>query len=173
MKYFSCDDPKFIYIHIPKTGGTSLTKILKDKLPDLNISFDGEFVTYNNLTHIKMNQSDFDKYNNYFIFTIVRHPYNWIKSYYNFIHNKHIFYKQISNINIKPKTNLSFDKWLDNLKSFNQCDFFFNNKMLVHKFYKLEEFDSSVKDILKKLNLNDEFDSVQMKSAKSMQADYL
>ena len=60
---------KWGYIHIPKTGGTSLTEIL------MNVDGSEELTSHGTLN--ELNNVD-----DYFIFTFVRNPYNRIASWY-------------------------------------------------------------------------------------------
>lgn len=171
-EFFSSEEKHFIFIHVPKTGGTSVKKILSEKLEIKDIKFDGEYVKYNKDTHLKMNLNSFKKYNNYFKFVFVRHPYDWIKSYYNFHHNKNKFYKQICNKNVSNTITDTFDDWLDTLTSFNQTDFFTDgNKILVDKICRLENFDEEIIFLLKKFNLNTKYEKTRMKNAKKFNMD--
>ena len=99
---------KFIFIHIPKTSGNSLSIILKDVVDNdvilkksklgekqgINIicekkkqDIKHKFITYYN----KLYGS---KINNYFKFTIVRNPYDRMLSYYFYSTNNKIFNKK-------------------------------------------------------------------------------
>jgi hypothetical protein len=102
-----------------------------------------------------MNINTFEKYNDYFKFVFVRHPYEWIKSYYNFHYNKKKFYKQICDKNVNNTITVSFDEWLNTLTEFNQSDFFTKgDKILVDKICKLENFDNEMVFLLKKFNID-------------------
>lgn len=171
-EFFSSEEKKFIFIHVPKTGGTSVKKILSEKLKMKDITFDGEYVKYKKNTHLKMNINFFEKYNDYFKFVFVRHPYDWIKSYYNFHYNKEKFYKNITNKKIKNTINVSFDDWLSSLNNFNQTDFFCDNDLfLVDKVCYLENFNDEMKFILNKLNINNNFEFIKMKDSKKLNLD--
>lgn len=171
-EFFSNKKFNFIFIHIPKTGGTSLKKILDDKIKIEGWDSKGELITYNKDTHKKFLYEDYIKYNSFYKFTIVRHPYKWIMSYYNFHKNKDKFYKNITSKKIKNTINISFDKWLSQLKSFNQSDWFYsNNKILVDKIIKLENFDNDVKELLNTLNLESSFKNYHFKNSKKFNID--
>jgi len=171
-EFFSNEDKKFIFIHIPKTGGTSVKKILSDKINICGFKINGELVKYNKNTHIGINKEQFEKYKDYFKFVFVRHPYDWIKSYYNFHSNKSKFYKNLTSKKIENTITVNFDKWLKSLNNFNQTDFFTNNdEILVNKVCKLEKFDEDLKYVLEKINLNSNFQSIKMKDSKKFNID--
>ena len=162
---------KFVFIHIPKTGGTSVKKILNDKLDIAGWSIKNELVKWENPTHKKMNRKLYEKYKNHFKFVFVRHPYDWIKSIYNFKKNRKIFYKKSCNLDINNKIDIDFDTWLDLLNSCNQTDWFINDGILVDKICKLENFSDEMKFILKKLNLNSDFKITHLKNSKKYNID--
>lgn len=165
-EFFSNEEKKFIFIHIPKTGGTSVKKILSDKVNINGFKINGELVEYNKNTHIGINKEQFKKYKDYYKFVFVRHPYGWIKSYYNFHSNKSIFYENITTKKIKNTINISFDEWLGGLKEFNQTDFFTNgDDYLVDKVCRLEKFDEDLKYVLEKININSDFQNIKMKDS--------
>jgi hypothetical protein len=171
-EFFSNEEKKFIFIHIPKTGGTSVKKILSDKVNIDGFKVNGELVEYNKNTHIGINKEQFKKYKDYYKFVFVRHPYGWIKSYYNFHSNKSKFYKNITTKKIKNTINKSFDEWLEGLKEFNQTDFFTNgDDYLVDKVCRLEKFDEDLKYVLEKININSDFQNIKMKDSKKFNID--
>lgn len=69
-----CDDPKFCFIHIPHSAGTSMRHFLKDN-----------FDTYE--LHHKHAPASFldDTYENYYKFAIVRNHLDWFKSMFAFM----------------------------------------------------------------------------------------
>ena len=71
-EFFSSKKKKFIFIHIPKTGGTSVKKIISDKIKIEGFNISNQLVTYTKKTHIKMNKKTFLKYKDYFKFVFVR-----------------------------------------------------------------------------------------------------
>jgi hypothetical protein len=171
-EFFSNEKYKFIFIHIPKTGGTSVKKILSEKIKINDIKFTDELVEYKKSTHIKITKKQFNKYSNYLKFTFVRHPYDWIKSYYNFHYNKDKFYKNLTKKKINKTITINFDEWLNTLTNFNQTDFITDNDtFLVDYICKLENFNEEMKFILKKLNINSEFNNIKMKDSKKFKID--
>ena len=171
-EFFSSEEKKFIFIHIPKTGGTSVKKILSEKVKIEGFKINGELVEYNKNTHLGINKEQFEKYKDYYKFVFVRHPYQWIKSYYNFHSNKSDFYKNITSKKIKNTINVSFDEWLNELKIFNQTDFFTNgDEILVDKVCRLENFEEDLVDVFKKININSNFKNIKMKDSKKFNID--
>lgn len=71
------EEQKIIFIHIPKTAGTSITKKF---LPNFRGFKHHDFIFYKNLLK--------DKISEYNFFTVVRNPYDRIVSYFN-MHMSH------------------------------------------------------------------------------------
>jgi hypothetical protein len=69
-----CHDKKFLYIHIPKTAGKSMETFMTGRK-----WWNPHTVGLNNLEQIKEG-----KYQDYFKYTIVRNPFDWIVSMYHF-----------------------------------------------------------------------------------------
>ena len=167
-KFFSDDKYKFIYIHVPKTGGTSVKKILNDKIDIDGWKIDGEFVRYDKHTHTKIDAKWHSEYKDYFKFSFVRHPYEWIMSYYNFGRNKHQFYKRAINFHTKNSINVDFDSWLKSKNRMNQTDFFSESgTILVDRVCKLENFEDEMKSILLLLGLDQDFEPTHLKNSNS------
>lgn len=89
---------KYIFIHIPKTGGTTVKKTLPHdeqtycKLPVDLECFNFDNSSYNNNYHMTysefMNKHDnHNNHNNYFVFTFVRNPYDRLYSTYLYSQN--------------------------------------------------------------------------------------
>ena len=88
------DNYKTIFIHIPKTAGTSISAYFNEQQTRLRIQ-PGKHDTVH---HIK--QRFFNIYNSYNKFTIVRNPYDRMVSWYSFL-------KENSLKNVIP-----FDEWI-------------------------------------------------------------
>jgi len=75
---------KFIFIHIVKTGGTSIEYMLRKYgiLLQGNGNFDS--IYYKHATALSIKQMMGDEYDNYFKFTFMRNPWDWIVSNYAF-----------------------------------------------------------------------------------------
>ena len=116
-------EKKLIFIHIPKTGGTSVENIISnenDKKPsNLYGLKDNKILQYLSATEVK---DLFEDYDRYLKFVIVRNPYDRIISEYYNCNNK----------NIGFKSKQSFDDFLKyvegivNNKKYNYLDNTFN-----------------------------------------------
>tara|TARA_B100000963_G_C22562870_1_gene642279 strand:- start:204 stop:860 length:657 start_codon:yes stop_codon:yes gene_type:complete len=164
------DKKKFVFIHIPKTGGTSIensllkyanlrqkivsyypTKYLIYLINRSNINLLDNGNKWINGFHrhetIKyLNKSK--KYNSYFKFTVVRNPYSWFASLYNYIQisKRHKLYEIVKNYNLDEFLDLQIKK-----KIFRQTDYIFNKdaKYQVDRIIKLEKINQEI-EILKK-----------------------
>ena len=115
------EDQKTIFIHIPKTGGTSITKKF---LPDFQDFKHKDFLSYKNLLK--------DKINNYKIFTVVRNPYDRIVSYFN-MHITQTPFLQEKIIERSPQNiRKAFEIYLD-LTIKEKILTIFNRPFLVHR----------------------------------------
>jgi hypothetical protein len=90
-----------LFVHIPKTAGSSISKVLNDKdLDNWNRAWPRHHDPYSYLKSV--NKID----DNVFSFSVVRNPYTRTYS----------CYKQFNKVN---KTDISFTKYLDNIKKNN------------------------------------------------------
>lgn len=154
------DKHKFCFTHIIKTGGTTITLLLKEQVDDL---------IFTNPLHssIKNDLINYPKIKDYFKFSYVRNPYDWLVSLYSYIlmFPDHPDYKNIVNL-----TFYEFIQWLNDVglkREENtsqpcyrtQTDLLFNkNKLAVDTFYKFESLcndnnTSSVISLFYNLNL--------------------
>ena len=148
----------FVFIHIPKTSGSSFTKIIKEYIITNKKTYDsggGWQQTYHfNGQHTSindLNKEDRLKIANLPIITIVRNPYSWLVSVYeNFYLRKKIittFKKFILRLNNKDK-NFIFGKLL-------QTEYIKNTYNYKVEIYKFEE--NPHENICKKYNLKYNF----------------
>ena len=108
-----CDKNKFIFIHIPKNSGTTMTKELQKVYKNTQLLINCEREGMNNgIDKMHLYYDVIDNFisknvlESYFKFCIVRNPYNKIYSAWNFIKKRHGYI----NVNdfIKYKLNKEF-----------------------------------------------------------------
>ena len=138
------EEPKTIFIHIPKNAGTSVESIFKP-YTILNDMFNRHGTIYdikNRLPNI---------YKDYMKFTIIRNPYDRIVSFYSYL-------KEYNSL-FKAPYNISFIDWLKNPE---KVEIPFNSNWInVLGYFKnqLEWIDDTV-DIIKFENLNEELNNL-------------
>jgi hypothetical protein len=157
---------KVIFIHIPRTGGTSIfvkntyhqldsqINEVQAKLGHLDIKH-FRFHSKNSFTHLTF--AEYEKYiktNQYKIFTIVRNPYDRIFSYYKYHIYKLKINQEISSLNNEAE---KFNKYLNYFlkhKEYLTCKT--QTSFLLNKY---NAIDSSIK-IIKYENLNEEIENL-------------
>ena len=162
---------KCVFIHIPKTGGTTVEKLL-DINPDPveNIksywALDNLQIAYyikefncktsfflQHLPAIFIKNFNPETFNNFFKFSIVRNPYDRLISEFCWLNRNELKIDNYYFIN-------NFKAWVNNLtpKTFNnhtlpQYYFLYNkNTLLVDKVYKYEDLQNALKELSVKLN---------------------
>lgn len=141
---------KICFVHIPKTSGSSFTKIVLKYISNYKKNkftngpgwqgtwhFNNGFCNGQHANLNILNMNDINKIKNLTIITIVRNPYDWIGSIYlNFMKKKFKSFKHYL-LFLKNKKKLGKGKgWSNNLL---QYDFIKNNSNLKIKIYKFEE----------------------------------
>jgi len=165
---------KVIFVHIPKTAGTSVERFLEipgvseEHLRSHKISkINGVMYAPQHLTaNLLINHNFVKKYwNNYFKFSIVRHPYTRALSEY-------FWRKGKTRKNLKFNSN-EFDNFLNSLKRMNkdhdlsQYDYLYNDgKLLVDYVGKYENLKLTVNTLCKRINISKEFPITQKSSNK-------
>ena len=127
---------KWAYIHIPKTGGTSITSVLS-KIPDTNILQSHDSIRA------------FDDVSDYFIFTFVRNPYTRLASVYEHGIRKGIYNSTFSDLLTKESKS---DIWLMPQYFFTKAGSSENKN--ISFIGKYENFIEDLKYVFKKINLN-------------------
>jgi hypothetical protein len=159
-----CHIRKIIFIHIPKTAGSSIEHLLRDE-GKYELDFIG--VRNGRSTHhymgIELKLTLKELYPSYYKFSFVRNPYDRLISEY--------FWCRIKNVG--HKFNKTFDEFLDyvedvikNKKFFIHIEndhfipqysfLFFNNKLLVNNIFKYEDIETIVPLIRKRLKIKTE-----------------
>lgn len=156
-----CHTRKIIFIHIPKTAGSSIEHLLRDE-GKYELDFIG--VRNGRSTHhymgIELKMILKELYPTYYKFSFVRNPYDRLISEY--------FWCRINNVG--HKFNKTFDEFLDyvedvikNKKFFKPIEndhfipqysfLFFNNKLLVNNIFKYEDIETVIPLIKKRLKI--------------------
>ena len=156
-----CHTRKIIFIHIPKTAGSSIEHLLRDE-GKYELDFIG--VRNGRSTHhymgIELKMILKELYPKYYKFSFVRNPYDRLISEY--------FWCRINNVG--HKFNKTFDEFLDyvedvikNKKFFKPIEndhfipqysfLFFNKKLIVNNIFKYEDIETVVPLIKKRLKI--------------------
>jgi hypothetical protein len=158
-----CYEKKCIFIHIPKTAGTSVEQFLKDNGKN-EIDFIGvrNNRSLQHLTALELSRM-VQFFNKYYKFSIVRNPYDRLLSEYYWTplegyksgKSKMNFLNYVSNIIIHKKylNNIYNDHFIP------QYFFLFNKKkkLLVNEVFKYENLEVSIDYLKKKLDINRDF----------------
>eukprot|EP01084_Bolivina_argentea_P061059 111592_1 len=147
------NDKQFIFIHIPKTGGSSIENLF------FNRHLDSEHKTMKEYLH-------YYRYRKYFKFSFVRNPYLRIISMFIYFkeggnkkHDKWKMCKIFAEFNdlddfihylINKQHNIKDHEFFSNLS---QTDYLFYNKYTVDFIGKFEDFEQDIKRLMNKLNL--------------------
>jgi hypothetical protein len=81
---------RFIFLHIPKTGGTSVSKALSRYGVALQGPKNCDSVYFKHAYARDLKRMLGDEYDRYFKFTIVRNPWDWVASNYAFNRGLHL-----------------------------------------------------------------------------------
>jgi len=103
------DKFNFVFVHIPKTGGTSIKKYYIITIIQIKFLFDGEKVTDINGYRPHISKKQLDKFKGHFKFSFVRNPWSWHSSIWHFF--------QRPDRNNKIITGISFEKFNNNVNS--------------------------------------------------------
>jgi hypothetical protein len=159
-----CYDLKCIYIHIPKTAGTSIEQFLKDNGKN---SIDYLGVRNNRSLHhllaIELKKELPFLFNKYYKFSLVRNPYDRLLSEYYWTPIPGIGYKSgqskadfITYVSNVVNKKLYFDN-IYNDHFIPQVDFLYSGKnLLVDQIFRYEDLDWVVKYLKKKLNIDND-----------------
>lgn len=133
-----CDNPKFVFVHIPRTGGTSIANWLMQtfrmKLHQIHQQHSGLE---------SLSDQELDKYSSYWKFTVVRHPVDRLVSWHR--HSR-------SNKGI-----IEYYQSLPDTQFFlNQVDYFTlpNGSFSVDEIFQFENLVKDMKRLSQKLSLH-------------------
>ena len=154
---------KCIFIHIPKTAGTSIEQFLKDNKNEIEYLGVRNNRSLQHLTALELSKEIPYVFKIYYKFSFVRNPYDRLLSVY--------YWTPIPNVGYKyGKTKAEFLNFVTNLiknkRFFNnvyvdhfapQYLFLYGNrKLLVDEVFKYEKLDESVKYLKEKFGINNE-----------------
>jgi hypothetical protein len=162
MTVFEKDNKKILYVHIPKTGGTTIKKTFEEsgwnvtwfnsgRHPDLNLAPAGvktyalAHLYYDKLDNIFNLEKDFD-----YIFTITRNPYDRIVSEYNYrrAYSKSPFNEWFETVKTKA---LETDMWFNDNHMRLQSEYI---GPAINKIYKFEDgHENILKEIESKFDI--------------------
>lgn len=165
---------KYIFVHIPKTGGTSLSLVLEDKAKKDDIligdtpkakkrrsrlrtaNASGRLWKHSRLTDVYglVTQEEIEQY---FVFTIVRNPWDRMVSYYHWLKEQSFDHPAVgiaNESNFKAfLSDVMIQQSLRNDASLNYvCDA--NGKDCCNKYLRLENLSQDVVNLGKNLHLN-------------------
>lgn len=148
-----------VFVHIPKTAGSSISKALKPHrdlktvlvrranktLTSMKLSYQVKSV--NEVTHLSA--LDYAaalgrKYEDYFSFSVVRNPFDWILSFYNYF------------VLRNPEISMGFEDFLERKAPKAQSEYILdeNGKCMVSYVGKFETINEDFKFISRKMNLS-------------------
>ena len=152
---------KFIFVHIPKTGGTSIEQFFKlfkknnlyepkNNINENGVSYAPQHITAKQLKTHHLSKDHFDEY---YKFAIVRNPYRRLISEYTWLRNGRYF-----KITGAPK---DFSEWvkyyladIDTDHKLTQYEYLYddNGNLLVDDVFKLENINKHFPTILENIN---------------------
>ena len=141
---------KTIFIHIHRTGGSSMISLLKKALPNQVdvIAQHGNAST--------MERKLLEKYPDYFVFSMVRNPWDRLLSWYSLLYKSDPQDLKIERLRFEQfLINTALDDGNDSFL-FNQLDYFksmtFDSDLIT--IYRFENYSEEVKKIAKQLQIN-------------------
>jgi len=99
---------KFIFIHIPKTGGTSI-----EKLFDSNADKKDVAMKHAKLSDFADSSPDWSKFKNYFYFSFVRNPWDLTVSMYKYLWTSSYAWPTKWRVKHKKFSKLTFSNWVN------------------------------------------------------------
>ena len=160
---------KFIFVHVPKNAGTSITNLLASFSTPIDIEIGGTQMgellqpEYIKRYGISKHSTSFaletvlgEVWNNYFKFAIVRNPFSRFISAYNFLrkwnsgninfHNKLLSYNDINDFISSNFISLETPDNIFNKQTYWLYDKF-NERIMIDKYIKIEEIDNGIRTL--------------------------
>lgn len=146
-----CHSHQFIFIHIQRTGGSSIINLLKKQLKE-----DVEILTQHGNAKSPVNYL-LEDFKDYFTFAFARNPWDRILSWYLLINQSS--HQSLEEERLKYERFLTLDLAAakgDSEFHYNQLDYLSDNegKLLTRKIYRFEDYEREVDNMHKDLNLN-------------------
>jgi hypothetical protein len=162
-----CHEKKCIFIHIPKTAGTSIEQYIceKGKIQLFYRGVSSDNRSMHHYTALELIEKIPNYFNKYYKFSIVRNPYDRLLSeyYWTPIINVGYKYKKSKDDFLKYVVHvIKHAKYFNNIYNdhfLSQYLFVTNNKkqLLVNHLFKYEELDHVTQFLKKKLNIKVDF----------------
>ena len=162
-------DYNSVFIHIPKTGGSSIQRWLLDNTD----SYITTSTKHQPLSDIELKYGKFD-----FSFAVVRNPWDWCVSWYFFSRDRAL--RRIKHPKNKGKFSLEYNQQA--LNNFEKgFEYFIETTMLKDQYHrtvgidyiiKLENIDEEIKVIAKQFNINKELPVINASSRTYGYRDY-
>ena len=181
MSYYIKADQPHIFIHIPKTAGSSVLQLIKKNYEYTTIT--NNRTEYSNYHSTLSDASKFISPNdvNLYIFTVVRNPWSRVASWFHF--RKEILKKGLKAINAKKHTkkviedyDLIFNEYEIMNKDFNKWINLYYNSKWDHTWFSLNDTQSSwlqsstlqINNIIKFENINASINNVPIFQNKTL-----
>lgn len=151
----------FIFVHIYKCGGMTMRKVLQDSLRAIELS--SSHATAKEIKEYCYNSGGKFFYDTAFKFSIVRNPFDWVVSLYEFIrgNSNHANYEEIKDMNFEQFCQWNIDcinnKKLNPNGTFNSLTSFLHDdegKLLVDFVGRIENYEADIQEIFKRLNIS-------------------
>lgn len=154
-----CQERKIIFIHIPKTGGTSIEDMLWPQDRSMSDLWGGaKFNKYQtgglqHLTAVQIKQEiGSAMYNSCFVFSLVRNPVDRLVSQYNYLNDRRDLRQKL-----KLGADRTFDEYLCKIQKAKhvqwkkQVSFLYEDGKLISEVYKLENISQNFSALATKL----------------------
>lgn len=168
-----CHKKKCIFVHIPKTAGTSIEQFLKDN-GNNNIEYHGvrDGRSMHHFTAMDLKKELPWHFNDYYKFSIVRNPYDRLLSEYYWTPIPHVGYKSgktraefLDYVSYTVKNRLFFQN-IYNDHFMPQYMFLYGKKLLVNHIFRFENMNLVVDFLKKKLQIENDLPNLNKSKLK-------